>query len=204
MPLPTCVCMLSPSVMSDFLRPHGLQPTGSFVHGISQARILDWVAISFSGGVFLTQGSNLGLPHCRRILYCLGHQGSPCLFIYSCLNTWLFFILKTSESQLFGFFGQKIIFSTYMVDAMPSAGGTLMNKNRHGLGTHITYMLVGQTYWSNGYPNKWKITTVVRLPRWATWRLYKGTQFTLLVYLSDFPIPCHWLRKENHHHSSWW
>ena len=146
MPLPTCVCMLSPSVMPDFLRPHGLQPTGSFVHGISQARILDWVAISFSGGVFLTQGSNLGLPHCRRILYCLGHQGSPCLFIYSCLNTWLFFILKTSESQLFGFFGQKIIFSTYMVDAMPSAGGTLMNKNRHGLGTHITYMLVGQTY----------------------------------------------------------
>ena len=28
-------------------------------------------------GIFLTQGSNLGLPHCRQILYCLSHKGSP-------------------------------------------------------------------------------------------------------------------------------
>ena len=25
-------------------------------------------------GIFLTQGSNLGLPHCRQILYHLSHQ----------------------------------------------------------------------------------------------------------------------------------
>ena len=28
-------------------------------------------------GIFLTQGSNLGLLHCRPILYHLSHQGSP-------------------------------------------------------------------------------------------------------------------------------
>ena len=28
-------------------------------------------------GIFPTQGSNLGLPHCRQILYHLSHQGSP-------------------------------------------------------------------------------------------------------------------------------
>ena len=28
-------------------------------------------------GIFLTQGSNLGLPHCRQTLYCLSHQESP-------------------------------------------------------------------------------------------------------------------------------
>ena len=28
-------------------------------------------------GIFLTQGSNLGLPHCRQILDHLSHQGSP-------------------------------------------------------------------------------------------------------------------------------
>ena len=28
-------------------------------------------------GIFLTQGSNLGLLHCRQILYSLSHQGSP-------------------------------------------------------------------------------------------------------------------------------
>ena len=28
-------------------------------------------------GIFLTQGSNPGLPHCRWILYHLSHQESP-------------------------------------------------------------------------------------------------------------------------------
>ena len=28
-------------------------------------------------GIFLTQGSDPGLLHCRQILYCLSHQGSP-------------------------------------------------------------------------------------------------------------------------------
>ena len=51
-------------------------PPGSSVHGISQARILEWVAISFSSRVFPTQGSNPGLPHCRRILYQLSLKGS--------------------------------------------------------------------------------------------------------------------------------
>ena len=53
---------------------------GSSVHGILQARILEWVAISFSRGSSQprdqTQGSNPGLPHCRQTLYPLSHQGS--------------------------------------------------------------------------------------------------------------------------------
>ena len=28
-------------------------------------------------GTFLTQGLNLGLPHCKQILHRLSHQGSP-------------------------------------------------------------------------------------------------------------------------------
>ena len=35
---------------------------GSSVHGILQARVLEWVATSFSRGIFLTQGSNPGFP----------------------------------------------------------------------------------------------------------------------------------------------
>ena len=45
---------------------------GSSVHGISQARILEWVAILLLR-VFPTQGSNLSLLHCRQILYHLSH-----------------------------------------------------------------------------------------------------------------------------------
>ena len=46
------------------------------VHGIFQARVLEWVAISSSRGIFPTQESNPGLPHCRQMLYHLSHQGS--------------------------------------------------------------------------------------------------------------------------------
>ena len=50
---------------------------GCFVHGILQARILEWVAISFSRGIFPTQESNPGLLHCRQILYQLSYDGNP-------------------------------------------------------------------------------------------------------------------------------
>ena len=49
-------------------------PPGSSVHGIFQARLLEWVAIFFSGGTFLTQGSNSGCPHCKQIPHCQSHQ----------------------------------------------------------------------------------------------------------------------------------
>jgi len=35
-------------------------PLGSSVHGISQERILEWVAMPSSRGIFLTQGLNPG------------------------------------------------------------------------------------------------------------------------------------------------
>ena len=38
-------------------------PPGSFVHRLSQARILEWAAISFSREIFLTQGLNPCLLH---------------------------------------------------------------------------------------------------------------------------------------------
>ena len=50
--------------------------SGSSVYGILQARILQWVAISFSR-VFPTQGLNLGLLLCRQILYHLSNERSP-------------------------------------------------------------------------------------------------------------------------------
>ena len=34
-------------------------------------------SLSLLQGIFLTQGSNSGLPHCRQILYQLSHKGSP-------------------------------------------------------------------------------------------------------------------------------
>ena len=59
----------------QLLYPMGCSPTGSSVHGILQARILEQVAIFFSR--VSTQGSNSGLPHCRQTFYPLSHKGIP-------------------------------------------------------------------------------------------------------------------------------
>ena len=56
-------------------------PPGSSVHGILQAGILEWVAIPFSKGIFIIQGLNRGLLHCRQILYHLCNQGNLSYFL---------------------------------------------------------------------------------------------------------------------------
>ena len=38
------------------------------IHGIFQARVLEWVVIAFSRGIFLAQRLNPGLLHCRQTL----------------------------------------------------------------------------------------------------------------------------------------
>ena len=55
----------------------GCSPPGSSAHGLSQARILEWVSHSLLHGILLTQGSSPGLPHCRQMVYCVSHQGNP-------------------------------------------------------------------------------------------------------------------------------
>ena len=49
----------------------------SSIHEIFQARVLEWVAISFSRGFPSTQGLNPNLLHCRQAACHLSHQESP-------------------------------------------------------------------------------------------------------------------------------
>ena len=61
-----CVCVHACSVVSDSLQPHvacSCSLPGSSVHEIFQARILEWVSVSFSRRIFPTQGSNPYLLH---------------------------------------------------------------------------------------------------------------------------------------------
>ena len=50
---------------------------GSSVMEILQAKILEWVAMLSSRGIFPAQGLNPGLLCCRQILHHMSHQGSP-------------------------------------------------------------------------------------------------------------------------------
>ena len=69
------------SVMSNFLRPHGYSPCTS----LGQNTVVG--SLSLQQGIFPTQGSNPGLPHCRWILYQPSHKGSP-----SCRQTHVYFV----------------------------------------------------------------------------------------------------------------
>ena len=61
----------SHSVISSSLWPHGLY---SPWHSPGQNTGVG--SLSLLQGIFPTQGSNPGLPHCRHILYQLSHKGS--------------------------------------------------------------------------------------------------------------------------------
>ena len=82
------------------------------VLGCSRHKCLEkWVAISFSKGVFQTQGSNPGLLHCRQILYHLSHQRSPkvggVLVAQSCLTLCVTRPVIHQVPLFMGFFRQE-------------------------------------------------------------------------------------------------
>ena len=60
------------SVVSDSLQPHGLYNPWN-----SPGQNTGVGSLSLLQGIFPTQGLNPGLLHCRKILYQLGHKGSP-------------------------------------------------------------------------------------------------------------------------------
>ena len=62
----------SRSVMSNSLRPPGLHSPWN-----SPGQNTGVGSLSLLQGIFPSQGSNPGLPHCRQMLYQLSHQGSP-------------------------------------------------------------------------------------------------------------------------------
>ena len=80
--------------------PLDYSPPGSSVHGILQARILEWIAVSSSRGSSRSRELNLPLLcllHYRQILYLLSHQGSPVLF--GCFILLCFFLPKMYEGK---------------------------------------------------------------------------------------------------------
>ena len=63
-----CICV-SHSVVSNSLRSHGLQSARLLCPWNSPAKNTEVGCHSFLQGIFLTQGLNLGLLHCRQTLY---------------------------------------------------------------------------------------------------------------------------------------
>ena len=92
-----CVCTQS---CLTLCQPMECNPPGSLVHGISQARILEWVAISFSSGSSWPRDRTLvSCVSCigRWILYCCGHlEKKSILCVW---NVWFSFTKFCSAGQ---------------------------------------------------------------------------------------------------------
>ena len=73
--IPMCLVTQSCPKLCD---PMDCSPRGSSVHGDSLDKNYR-VGCHALQGIFLTQVSNPGLPHCRWSLYCLSHHRSPIL-----------------------------------------------------------------------------------------------------------------------------
>ena len=84
------IFVLSHSVVSDSLRPHGTP--GYSVHGVSCHVLLQ--------RIFPTQGLNPGPPHCRQSLYHLSHQRSHLIFNPINLFKWLWIKYILSHLRL--------------------------------------------------------------------------------------------------------
>ena len=69
-----CSSSVSRSVVSDSLRPHELQPARLLHPWDSPSKNTGVDCHSLLQRIFLTQGSNPGLLHCRRILYHLSYR----------------------------------------------------------------------------------------------------------------------------------
>ena len=62
---------------STLCDPMDYSPPGSSVHGDSPGKSTGLDCHALLQGIFPTQGLNLGLWHCRQILYCYEPSGKP-------------------------------------------------------------------------------------------------------------------------------
>ena len=107
-------------------------PMNYTVHGILQARILKWVSCSLLQGIFPTQGSNPGLPHCRRILYQLSHIGSPRIL------EWVAYPISRGSSRPRNQTGSPALQADSLPAKLPCSTLSLVvsTQNTHGLQQH--------------------------------------------------------------------
>ena len=99
--LSLCCAVLSHSVVLTLCDPMDYCPPGTSVHGDSPGKNTGEGCHTLLQGIFPTQESNPGLPHCRQVLYCLSHQGSWWLNLSRCFpNILLPFFCSVSHHLL--------------------------------------------------------------------------------------------------------
>ena len=123
--------MLSHSVLSDSATPWTVAHQAPVSMGILQ-------------GIFPTQGTNPGLPHCRQIFYQLSHQGS------SRILEWVAYPFSRGFSQPRNGTGVSCIagefFTSWATKEAPSILTTFIFKQIHKFSSFSIYILYISTF----------------------------------------------------------
>ena len=142
-------------------------PPGSSVHGNSPGKNTGVGCHALLQGIFPTQGSNPGLPHCRWTLYCLSHQGhhfSPYI------NTWntfekLFKIFQGSwlESHVIINLGKETSKSAYFCSVHQENTTTLSKVSPFFHFVNYCFLIPGNWTWM------WNPALSSISPWWKYW-----------------------------------
>ena len=96
-----CVCSVTKLCLTP-LNPMDCSPLGSSMHGISQAKILEQVAISFSRGTSWSRDQTCISCISRRVLYCWAtredHLYMHIYVIYLCIYQYVYIHIHTYVS----------------------------------------------------------------------------------------------------------
>ena len=196
--------------MSDSCNPVDCSLPGS-VHGILQARILEWVAISFSRGYSWprdwTQISCIAgsLLHCRQILYWLNHQGTCS---QNLLTEYFKTIFKHLESK--NLYGVKVIkkkwglWKAWRKSKLAKQERWHSTCNSHDIHINpqllIPCLLSNTDSWVNAQLNQWVSTLVSQEYSWRTVFRELGNLVQSLAWgeqadESGWPLPGYWSWK---------
>ena len=81
-----CVCLVAQSCLTLCDSMNCSLPDSS-LHGDPPGKNTGVGCHALLQGIFPTQRSNPGLPHCRQTLYCLSHQKkNECVCVYVCIH----------------------------------------------------------------------------------------------------------------------
>ena len=153
----------SHSVMSDSMKPHGLYSPWNCPGqntGVGSFSLLQ--------GIFPTQGSNPGFPHCRQILYHLSHKGSPRIL------EWVAYPFSSGSSRPSNWTGVSCVeggfFTNWAMREFPISTNFLILKT-------LIFRLLYSWLWVQKVPvithSKWSEITRPQRPRWLHTKIFE-------------------------------
>ena len=100
-----CVCVLSTQSCLTLCDPMDCSPPGSSAHEFSRQEYWSGLPFPFPGDLPYPGTKNLGLLHCRQILYHLSHLGNPIYYLYLCIYIYMgspyIYIWERERKKLF-------------------------------------------------------------------------------------------------------